>query len=171
MKPFFALLLLLAPIAADAAPKAKLTLVPVAKQRNGRAIYDELDGAWTIHYSLAFSRIVESPELTLKISDPARKQILATRSKFAFGERSALRGSIRLSREEVVSPNAALLLEIESDGRVIASRRFFIQGKAEVVAPATGTVEFSAADAVAAEPALDTATVRNAKRERHGATR
>ena len=95
-------------------------------------IYDQ-DGEWTVFYAIALSSPLAVPELDLKISDVSRtKQPVGTRHKIIYSDADVVRGTFKLTRDEVLSPNAKLLLEIESDGELVAKRTFFIQSKTAV---------------------------------------
>ena len=113
-------------------------------------IFDQ-DGEWTVHYAIALTSPLPVPELDLKISDVSRtKQPVGTRHKIVYSDATVVRGSFKLTRDEVLSVNAKLLLEIESDGEPVAKRTFFIQSKSGV---ATGTrkLDFSEDEASAAD--------------------
>jgi hypothetical protein len=116
----------------------------------GRVLLYEQDGEWTVHYAIALASPLPVPELDLKISDVSRtKQPIATRHKIVYSDAAVVRGSFKLTRDDVVSVNAKLLLEIESDGEPVAKRTFFIQSKSG----ATGTrkIDFTADEASAAD--------------------
>ena len=103
------------------------------------------------------------PELDLKISDVSRaKQPVATRHKIVYSDAAVVRGSFKLTRDEVLSANAKLLLEIESDGEPLAKRTFFIQTRSGA---ATGTkkIDFTAEEASASD-AADSRTVATKRR-------
>lgn len=147
-----------APLALTAAslPGTGTALVKKVKRASGgRAVFYDHDGTWVVHYALVLTRPLPSAELTLKISDVTRaKQALGTRHKIIYSEAAVARGSFTLTRDEVVSPNAKLMLEIESDGGSVARRTFFIQGKASRPS-GPGKLEFSEADAEAGDDQLD----------------
>jgi hypothetical protein len=128
----------------------------------GRVMFHEQDGEWTVHYAIALAGPLSVPELDLKISDVSRgKQTVATRHKIVYSDAAVVRGSFKLTRDEVLSVNAKLLLEIASDGEPVAKRTFFIQGKSG----ATGTrkIDFSADEASAAGT-VDTDSVATKRR-------
>jgi len=128
----------------------------------GRALFFEQDGEWTVHYAIALANPLPAPELELKISDVSRtKQPLATRHKIVYANGGVVRGSFKLTRDEVLSVNAKLLLEIASDGEPLAKRTFFIQSKGG----ATGTrkIEFTA-DEASASDSVDARTVATKRR-------
>jgi hypothetical protein len=129
----------------------------------GRALFYEQDGEWTVHYAIALARPLPVPELDLKISDVSRaKQPVATRHKIVYSDAAVVRGSFKLTRDEVLSVNAKLLLEIESDGEPLAKRTFFIQSRSGA---ATGTkkIDFTAEEASASD-ASDSRTVATKRR-------
>jgi hypothetical protein len=150
---------------ADAGPAKKnvLALTPSSLSGSGpslikkvkaadaaRVVFYEQDGEWTVHYAIALASPLSVPELDLKISDVSRtKQPVATRHKIVYSDAAVVRGSFRLTRDEVLSVNAKLLLEIESDGEAVAKRTFFIQSKSGV----TGTrkIDFTADEASASD--------------------
>ncbi len=105
------------------------------------------EGGWPIHYALAVPHSLPSSEITLKVSDISRdkqpKQPVCSRHRVIDGEAAVTRGRFTLNLDQVVSSNARLLFEIESDGVLIAQQVFYIQGKA-VTAPKV--IEFSAED-------------------------
>lgn len=122
----------------------------VKKASHGRAVFHEKDGAWKIHYAVALAGKLPSAELTLRISDVSRgKKFVGTRDKMVFDDRPVIGGSFSLARDEVFDPNAKLLVEIESGGVLVASRVFYIQGKAEQL---TGEVAFGADEGTTDEP-------------------
>jgi hypothetical protein len=128
----------------------------------GRVLLYEQDGEWTVHYAIALASPLLVPELDLKISDVSRtKQPVASRHKIVYSDAAVVRGSFKLTRDEVLSVNAKLLLEIESDGKPLANRTFFIQSKNGV----TGTrkIDFTADEASAPDTA-DSANVATKRR-------
>jgi hypothetical protein len=155
---------------ADAGPAKKsanvLALTPVSLSGSGpalvkkvkaadvgRVLFHEQDGEWTVHYSIALAGPLSVPELDLKISDVSRaKQQVATRHKIVYSDATVVRGSFKLTRDEVLSVNAKLLLEIESDGEPVAKRTFFIQSKS---GGTTGSrkIDFTADEASASDTA------------------
>lgn len=156
---------------ADAAPARKpanvLALTPASLSGSGPSlvkkvkaadarrvlIYDQ-DGEWTVHYAIALARPLPVPELDLKISDVTRtKQPIATRHKIVYSDAAVVRGSFTLTRDEVLSVNAKLVLEIESDGEPVARRVFFIQSK--TAATGTRKIEFTADEASASDTVDD----------------
>lgn len=141
-------------------PGTGAVLVKKVKRASaGRAVFHDRDGAWTVHYAVVLGRSLPSSELTLRISDVSRrKQPLGTRHKVIYSEAAVARGSFTLTRDEVVTPNARLMLEIESDGQAVAKKTFYIQGP-PTRGGATTKIDLSAADASADEERLDTATI------------
>ena len=135
----------------------------VRKASAARAVFveDEDDKGWRVHYALAVPHALPSSEITLKLSDVSRprqpKQPVCAFHKIIYSEAAVTRGSFLLTRDEVLSPNAQLLLEIESDGELIARQTFQIRG--EVVAGAR-TIDFSEDDGGEDE----VAEVRNRRR-------
>jgi hypothetical protein len=129
----------------------------------GRVLIYEQDGEWTVHYAIALSSPLDVPELDLKISDVSRaKQTIATRHKICYSDAAVVRGSFKLTRDEVLSVNSKLLLEIANDGEPLAKRTFFIQSKTGGTS-GTKTIDFSATEASAADTA-DTADVATKRR-------
>jgi hypothetical protein len=130
------------------------SLVKKVKAANaGRVAFYEHDGEWTVHYAIALASPLPVPELDLKISDVSRtKQPVAKRHKIVYSDAAVVRGSFKLTRDEVLSVNAKLLLEIESDGEPVAKRIFIIQSKRGAV---TGTkkIHFTAEEASASDSA------------------
>jgi hypothetical protein len=126
-------------------------LVKKVKAAGGRRvlIYDQ-DGEWTVHYAIALASPLAASELDLKISDVSRsKQTIATRHKIVYSDAAVVRGSFQLTRDEVLSVNAKLLLEIASDGEPIANRTFFIQSK--TAGTGARTIDFTDDEAVASD--------------------
>lgn len=112
----------------------------------GRVAFFDQDGGWTVYYAIALAAPLTSPEIDLKISDVSRtKQAVGSRHKMIYTDASVIRGSFTLTRDEVLSPNAKLLVEIESDGVPVVQRAFFIQSK--TAAAAKNKIEFSADEA------------------------
>jgi hypothetical protein len=156
---------------ADAGPPKKsptvLALTPVALSGSGptllkkvkaadvgRVLFYEQDGEWTVHYAIALASPLPLPELDLKISDVSRtKQPVGTRHKIVYSDAAVVRGSFKLTRDEVLSVNAKLLLEIESDGEPVAKRTFFIQSRSGVTG--TKTIDFTADEASASDSVDD----------------
>jgi hypothetical protein len=137
-------------------------LKKVKAAHGGRVLFYERDGEWTVHYAVALASPLPVPELDLKISDVSRaKQPVASRHKIVYSDAAVVRGSFKLSRDEVLSVNAKLLLEIASDGEPVAKRTFFIQSKRG--ATGTRTLDFTAEEASAADSA-DTRTVATKRR-------
>jgi hypothetical protein len=159
-------LLLTAVAIADAGPAKKsanaLALTPASLSGSGagllkkvkaadagRAMFYEQDGEWTVYYAVALTSPLPAPELDLKISDVSRtKQPIATRHKIVFSEGGVVRGSFKLTRDDVLSVNAKLMLEIESDGEPVAKRTFFIQSKG---ARGASKIDFTADEAAASD--------------------
>ena len=140
------------------------SLLKKVKAADGRPVlFHEQDGEWTVHYAIALTSPLPVPELDLKISDVSRaKQSVGTRHKIVYSDAAVIRGSFKLTRDEVLSVNAKLLLEIESDGELLAKRTFFIQSRSGAV---TGTrkIDFTADDASAAD-SVDSKTVTTRRR-------
>ena len=166
----FAIVLLLSAVAISAAgptKKAPTTLAltsaslsgsgpsllkKVKAANPGRVLFYDQDGEWTVHYAIALTSPLPAPEIELRISDVSRtKQSVGTRHKIVYTDANVVRGSFKLTRDEVLSPNAKLLLEIESDGVPVVKRTFFIQSKGAV----TGrkTLEFTADEVAGADTA------------------
>lgn len=107
----------------------------VQKAKAATPVFQESaeDKGWRVHYSLAVPHALPSSEITLKVSDvtqPRRpKQPVCSFHKVVYSEAAVTRGNFLLTRDEVLSPNAQLLLEIESDGQVIARQTFQIRGE------------------------------------------
>jgi len=124
------------------------------------AVFHECDGQWTLHYAVALASSVPSAELTLRITDLSSSregEQIATRRKYVYSDAAVARGMIKLDRDEVMSPNAKLLLEIESDGVAIAKQTFFIQGNAGA---SSGAIAFTAEEA-AADDDVAAADIKN----------
>lgn len=121
----------------------------VRKASAAPAVFSDNDG-WRVFYALAVPHALPSSEITIKVSDVSQpkqpKQPLCTRHKVIYSDAEVTRGQLLLTRDEVSSPNAKLLLEIESDGELIARQTFFIKGKA---AASPASIDFSAEEAVA----------------------
>lgn len=139
-------------------------LVKKVKTADGaRVLIFDQDGEWTVHYAIALASPLPAPELQLKISDVTRgKQALATRHKVVFSDAPVVRGSFKLGRDEVLSPNAKLMVEIASDGVPVANRTFFIQSKGAGAGGAR-TIDFSA-DEASAKDTVATPTVSTRRR-------
>ncbi len=128
----------------------------------GRVVLYEEDGQWVVHYAIALVKPLEVPEIDLKISDVSgAKETIASRHKIVYSDAPVVRGSFTLTRDEVLSANAKLLLEIHSDGESVANRMFFIQS----TAPATESksIDFTAEEAAGADDA-DTKAVTTKRR-------
>ncbi len=129
----------------------------------GRVLFYEQDGEWTVHYAIALTSPLPVPELDLKISDVSRtKQPVGTRHKIVYTDAAVIRGTFKLTRDEVLSVNSKLMLEIESDGVPLAKRAFFIQSRSAAVT-STGKIDFTA-DQAAADDTVDTETVATKRR-------
>ncbi|MDQ3338332.1 MAG: hypothetical protein M4D80_24465 [Myxococcota bacterium] len=153
---------------ADAGPAKKsanvLALTPASLSGSGPSLLKkvkaadsrpvliyEQDGEWTVHYAIALTSPLPVPELDLKISDVSRtKQPVGTRHKIVYSDAAVVRGSFKLTRDEVLSVNAKLLLEIASDGELLAKRTFFIQSKSGAVTGAK-QIDFTADEASASD--------------------
>lgn len=103
-----------------------------AKSARGRAIFwqDVKTGAWTIHYAAVVKRPVL--DATISIFDVSHgKKLVLTKDKMLYKESRIVSGSLELDSDDVVDANRRLLLVVESGGRVMAERVFYIQGKVE----------------------------------------
>lgn len=130
----------------------------------GRVLIYDQDGEWTVHYAIALARPLPAPELELKISDVSRsKKTVGTRHKIVYTDAAVVRGTFKLTRDEVLSPNSKLLLEIESDGEPVATRSFFIQTKGAVASTSgTKTIEFTGDEA--ADDSVEAETIATKRR-------
>jgi hypothetical protein len=175
------LLVTLTSATAFAGPKAKstLALTPASLAGNGAelvkkvkradtsakpAVFHECEGQWTVHYAVALAVSVPSAELTLKITDVSRStgpELVATRRKFVYSDAAVARGTFKLDHDDVSSPNAKLLLEIESDGVAITKQTFYIQGPARTTT--AGAIAFTAAEA-ASDDEIEAGDVANKRR-------
>jgi hypothetical protein len=63
-----------------------------------------------------------------------------------------IRGTFKLTRDEVLSVNSKLLLELESDGVPLVKRTFFIQSKSGAVT-GPSKIDFTADQAAADDDA------------------
>jgi hypothetical protein len=122
-------------LTATALPGKKGTpafLRALKKEARGRAVFheDRASRSWKVHYAARVSRPVR--DVTIRIFDISRgRTLVGSRDKMLFAESNIVSGSLSLSRDEVFHPNSRLLLVIESPGgTVLATRTFFIQGKA-----------------------------------------
>ena len=174
-----AMLLLSSAVAiADAAPKKPaniLALTPSSLSGSGptllkkvkaadpaRALFYDQDGEWTVYYAIALTSPLPAPEIDLKISDVSRtKQSVGRRHKIVYTDADVVRGSFKLTREEVLSPNAKLLLEIESDGVPVVQRAFFIKTKGD--GTSSNKIEFTS-DEAAADDTVDADAVATKRR-------
>lgn len=141
----------------------------VARRSGGRSVVTERDGQWRIFYAVAFAAPIETPELTIRITDPVRNKVIVSRDKYAFGTRSAVQGSLVIGRDDLVSNSSRLILELDHAGTLVARGTFFIQGKPAAehdTAGRTKSVDFAVGDTKATEPVIDVETVRNKKRVR-----
>lgn len=174
------LLVTLTSATAFAGPKAKstLALTPASIAGNGAelvkkvkradtsakpAVFHECEGQWTVHYAVALVVPVPSAELTLKITDVSRAsdpEPVATRRKFVYSDAAVARGMFKLDHDDVASPNAKLLLEIESDGVAITKQTFYIQGPSRATA---GAIAFTAEEA-ASDDDVEADDVKNKRR-------
>ncbi len=138
-------------------------LVKKVKTANpGRVSFYEQDGEWTVHYAISLARPLPAAELELKISDVSRsKQPLATRRKIVYTDATVVRGTFKLTRDDVLSANAKLLLEIESDGVPVVNRTFFIQNKGGTTT--TKSIDFTSDEATAADT-IDAESVATKRR-------
>lgn len=103
-----------------------------AKSARGRAIFwqDEKTRAWTIHYAAVGKRPVL--DATITIYDVSHgKRLVLTKDKMLYKESRIVSGSLELDKDDVIDANRRLLLVVESGGRVMAERVFYIQGKVE----------------------------------------
>jgi hypothetical protein len=90
-------------------------------------------------------------DATITIYDVSHgKQLVVTKDKMLYKESRIVSGSLALDREDVADPNARLLMVVESGGRVMAERVFYIQGKVER-RPKHRNINFTAAEASAAD--------------------
>ncbi len=125
----------------------------------GRVLFYEQDGEWTVYYAIALARPLPAPELELKISDVSRtKQPVGTRHKIVYADAAVVRGNFKLTREEVLAPNAKLLLEIESDGVPVVNRTFFIQTRGAATGATTKTIAFTG-DEAAGDDVVETESI------------
>ncbi len=140
------------------------TLLKKVKAANpGRVLFYEQDGEWTVYYAIALTSPLPVPEIDLKISDVSRtKQPVGTRHKIVYSDAEVIRGTFKLTRDEVLSVNAKLMLEIESDGVPLAKRTFFIQSRSAAVT-STKKIDFTVDQAAADDPA-DTEIVSTQRR-------
>ncbi len=129
----------------------------------GRVLFYEQDGEWTVHYAIALTSPLVVPEIDLKISDVSRtKQPLGTRHKIVYSDADVIRGTFKLTRDEVLSVNAKLMLELESDGELLAKRTFFIQSRSAAVT-STRKIDFTV-DQAGADDTVDTEFVATKRR-------
>ncbi|MDQ3367105.1 MAG: hypothetical protein M3680_16905 [Myxococcota bacterium] len=155
-----ATVLALTPASLSGSGPSLLKKVKAAKA--GRVLFYDHDGEWTVHYAIALSRPLPVPEIDLKISDVSRsKRPVGTRHKIVYTDAKVVRGSFKLTRDEVLSPNAKLLLEIESDGEPVVTRSFFIQSKA--AATTAKSIDFTGDEAAMAD-AADTEAIATKRR-------
>lgn len=152
--------LALTPASLSGSGPSLLKTVKAANQ--GRVAFYDQDGEWTVHYAIALSRPLPAPEIDLKISDVSRrKQAVGTRHKIVYTDATVVRGTFTLTREEVLTPNAKLLLEIESDGVPVVNRTFFIQTKSAVTS--TKKIEFTG-DEASGDDSVDAETIASKRR-------
>jgi hypothetical protein len=102
------------------------------RSARGRAIFwqDTKTGAWTIHYAA----VVRQPVLdaTISVFDVSHgKKLVLTKDKMLYKQSRIVSGSLELDKDDVIDANRRLLLVVESGGRVMAERVFYIQGKVE----------------------------------------
>lgn len=103
-----------------------------AKSSRGRAIFwqDAKTRAWTIHYAAVVKRPVL--DATISVFDVSHgKKLVLSKDKMLYKESRIVTGSLELDPDDVVDANRRLLLVVESGGRVMAERVFYIQGKVE----------------------------------------
>jgi len=140
--------------------KGPALLKKVRKASTGRAVFFDKDG-WRIYYALAAPHSLSSSELTIRISDVSfprqPKQPVLTRHKLIYSQSPVMKGQFLLTRDDVPSPNARLLIEIESDGVLVAQRTFFIQGKVD---NGPRSVDFSEEEANASDDEPEVANRR-----------
>ena len=123
----------------------------LARSARGRAIFwqDAKTRAWTIHYAAVVRRPVLDATITIYAVSHGKRLVL-TKDKMLYKESRIVSGSLALDREDVADPNARLLMVVESGGRVMAERVFYIQGKVER-RPKHRNLNFTAAEASAAD--------------------
>lgn len=123
----------------------------LAKSARGRAIFwqDTKTGAWKIHYAAVVKRPVL--DATISVFDVSHgKKLVLTRDKMLYKQSRIVSGSLELDPDDVVDANRRLLLVVESGGRVMAERVFYIQGKVER-RPKNRDITFTADEASAAD--------------------
>ena len=136
----------------------------LAKRARGRAVFweDPKSKSWKIHYAAVVKRPVL--DATITVFDISKgKKLVATRDKMLYKESRIVSGSIALSREQVFSPNARLLMVVETGGRVVAQRMFYIQGKNEKL---SGQVSFDPEDTARSADVVNGDELKS-KRRRH----
>jgi len=136
----------------------------LAKRARGRAVFweDPKSKSWKIHYAAVVKRPVL--DATITVFDISKgKKLVATRDKMLYKESRIVSGSIALSRDQVFSPNARLLMVVETGGRVAAQRMFYIQGKNEVL---SGKVSFEPEDTARSIDAIDRDELKSKRRGR-----
>jgi hypothetical protein len=95
----------------------------LARRARGRAVFweDPKSKSWKIHYAAVVKRPVL--DATITVFDISKgKKLVATRDKMLYKQSRIVSGSIALSRDQVFSPNARLLMVVETGGRVVVVR-------------------------------------------------
>ncbi|HUS65200.1 MAG TPA: hypothetical protein VMZ28_11685 [Kofleriaceae bacterium] len=101
------------------------------RRARGRAVFhqDPATGSWKIYYATVSKRPVRDATITLIDVSHGRK-LVGQRDTILYTPGRVVQGSLTLQKREVVDPNSRLLMVIESEGRVLARRPLYIQGKA-----------------------------------------
>jgi hypothetical protein len=136
----------------------------LAKRARGRAVFweDPKSKSWKIHYAAVVKRPVL--DATITVFDISKgKKLVATRDKMLYKQSRIVSGSIALSRDQVFSPNARLLMVVETGGRVVAQRMFYIQGKNEKL---SGQVSFDPEDTARAADVVNGDELKSKRRRR-----
>lgn len=137
----------------------------LAKSARGRAIFweDAASQSWKIHYATVLKR--PTRDVTISIFDVTRgRRLVGTRDKMLYKESRVVKGALTVSRREVFDANARMLMVIESGGRVVGTRTFYIQGKAPRTRVAKNRkVSFEAEDTAVVEQ-VDLTAVRSKRR-------
>lgn len=137
------------------------------RRARGRAVFhqDAATGSWKIYYATVSKRPVRDATITLIDVSHGRK-LVGQRDTILYTPGRVVQGSLTLQKREVVDPNARLLMVIESEGRVLARRPLYIQGKA----PRTKarrrnqTIDFTEETHQARSQPISVDTVRNRRR-------
>jgi hypothetical protein len=136
----------------------------LARRARGRAVFweDPKSKSWKIHYAAVVKRPVL--DATITVFDISKgKKLVATRDKMLYKQSRIVSGSIALSRDQVFSPNARLLMVVETGGRVVAQRMFYIQGKNEKL---SGQVSFDPEDTARAADVVNGDELKSKRRRR-----